>query len=231
RSWARLRSPAITLPPPVSTIRWSAAGLASSQLLGASASVTSEAKNCARPLPRASSADRPMKRPRCCWVARWACISRRHRKLLCQAGSAKRRSFGSGRSSEVPRTTLPSSAVYPASERASSGGDSTTARTSAAAAPARSRRRSPTSGLKASVLSAASATSSVSAPAVCRALVSIVSPHQHDQGRRHQRRPLLAADLDGVLGRDQEPPAPLVLAAGDDDVVEHALAGAHRRQE
>src|SRR5882672_3057145 len=156
--------PLTRLSPPVSTILRSATGLASSQLLGANASVTSEVKKCARPLPRASSEDRSMKRVRCSCVTQWACISRLQRKFDRQAGSAKRRSFGSGIAADAPATTLRRSFTY--APRGAIFGDFATTSSRAPAAAATSRPRRPIRGLNASAPSAASAITSVSSPAV-----------------------------------------------------------------
>src|SRR6266850_1427617 len=129
--------PLTRLSPPVSTILRSATGLASSQLLGANASVTSEVKKCARPLPR---------------------------KFDRQAGSAKRRSFGSGIAADAPATTLRRSFTY--APRGAIFGDFATTSSRAPAAAATSRPRRPIRGLNASAPSAASAITSVSSPAV-----------------------------------------------------------------
>ena len=108
-SWIRFFSPLTRLSPPVSTILRTAAGLPNSQLLGASASVISEAKKCARPFSSLFNADWSMKCDSSFCVARYDCIRRAYRALLFHAGSAKRRSLGSGTSSDFPFATWPSS--------------------------------------------------------------------------------------------------------------------------
>jgi hypothetical protein len=74
-------------------------------LLGASASVTSDAKNCARPFSAPSSAEVSIALVSSFCVARYDCIRRVYNALPFHAGSAKRRSLGSGDRSDLPAAT------------------------------------------------------------------------------------------------------------------------------
>src|SRR5882672_1331812 len=107
-----------------------------------------------------------MKSSRLLCVNACACIRRRYRKFDCQAGSTKRRSFGSGLISESPRTTLRSSPTYAPRCREATRGALATPLSRAPAAVAMSRRRIPIRGLNVNVFSATSATRSVNSPVV-----------------------------------------------------------------
>ena len=92
-SWIRFFSPLTRLSPPVSTILRTAAGLPSTQLLGASASVINEAKKCARPFSSLFNADCSMKCDSSFCVAEVRLHQRAYRALLFPPD---RRSAGPG---------------------------------------------------------------------------------------------------------------------------------------
>ena len=118
RSFTRFSPPRTKLSPPDSRAARTDSGLTTATLLGASAWSRLSARNRTRWSSRQPSSAPVISSSTVRPVARYVCRIRRSTGLLCHCGSAKRRSFGPGPSSELPRTTRSSSAASPPSPEA-----------------------------------------------------------------------------------------------------------------